>query len=168
MKTVLYSRGHWRGQTVFQGKYSVLGIWWSECKAVVISCNTNLIFSSLELLLKCVGRPFVRRPSVCKLHIFKLISWWILMKFWRDEILMVPYKSCCFSARVAQGRIQDGAKIVTGSPSSKNFVRLDGYSNKPNAQLWSRSMWGSVVSFWFHSEVKCLTSLFGLSQFGVL
>ena len=32
------------------------------------------------------------------------------MKLGMDEVLMVPYK-CCFSARSAQGRIQDGAKI---------------------------------------------------------
>ena len=149
MKTaaVLYSRGHWRGQTAFQGKYSLLGIWWSECEAVVISCNTNIlvIFSSLELLLKRVGHPFVRRPSVCKLHIFKLISWWILMKFGRDEILMVPYKSCCFSARVAQGRLQGGAKLVTGSPSLMNFFRLDGYSNSNRMHSYDLEVWEEVL-----------------------
>ena len=56
------------------------------------------------------------------------------MKPGMDEVLKVPYKCCCFSARSAQGRIQGGAKIGHGeSPSSKNFFRPEGYSNKPNA-----------------------------------
>ena len=52
-----------------------------------------------------------------------------------DEVLMVPYRCCCFSAKSVQGRIQGGAKIGhRGSPSSMNFCyRLEGYSNKPNA-----------------------------------
>ena len=36
------------------------------------------------------------------------------MKLGMDEVLMVPYKCCCFSARSAQGRIQGGAKIGHG------------------------------------------------------
>ena len=32
----------------------------------------------------------------------------------RDEVLMVPYQCCCFSARFVQGRIQGGAKIGHG------------------------------------------------------
>ena len=62
-------------------------------------------------------------------------AWWMFMKLGRDEVLMVPYKCCCFSARSPQGRIQGGAKIGhTGSPSSTNFFfRLEGYSNKPNS-----------------------------------
>ena len=36
------------------------------------------------------------------------------MKLGRDEVLMVPYKCCCFSARSTQGRIQGGAKIGHG------------------------------------------------------
>ena len=77
-----------------------------------------------------------RRPSV-NFHIFDFFSrtaWWILMKLGRDEVLMVPYKCCCFSARSAQGWIQGGAKIGHGgSPSSRNFFRLEGYRDKPNA-----------------------------------
>ena len=62
-------------------------------------------------------------------------AWWMFTKLGRDEVLMVPYKCCCFSARSPQGQIQGGAKIGhTGSPSSTNFFfRLEGYSNKPNS-----------------------------------
>ena len=79
-----------------------------------------------------------RRPSSVNFHIldfFSRTAWWILMKLGRDEVLMVPYKCCCFSARSPQGRIQGGAKIGhRGSPSSRNFFfRPEGYSNKPNA-----------------------------------
>ena len=78
----------------------------------------------------------VVRPSV-NFHIFNFFSrtaWWILMKLGRDEVFMVPYKCCCFSARSAQGRIQGGTKIgQRGSPSSRNFFfRPEGYSDKPN------------------------------------
>ena len=60
---------------------------------------------------------------------------WMFTKLGRHEMLMVPYKYCCFSARSDQGRIQGGAKIGHGrSPSSRNFrFRLESYSDKPNA-----------------------------------
>ena len=38
------------------------------------------------------------------------------MKLGRDEVLMVPYKCCCFSARSPQGQIQGGAKLGHGGP----------------------------------------------------
>ena len=38
------------------------------------------------------------------------------MKLGMDEVLKVPYKCCCFSARSIQGRIQSGAKIGQGGP----------------------------------------------------
>ena len=81
--------------------------------------------------------PSVVRPSV-NFYIFNFFSrtaWWILMKLGSDEVLMVPYKCCCFSARSAQGRIQGGAKIGhRGSLSSRIFFfRPEGYSDKPNA-----------------------------------
>ena len=39
---------------------------------------------------------------------------WMFTKLGRDEVLMVPYKCCCFLARSVQGRIQGGAKIGHG------------------------------------------------------
>ena len=85
-----------------------------------------------------VHRPSssVRRGPSVNFHIFNFFSrtdWWILMKLGRDEVLMVPYKCCCFSARSAQ--IQGGAKNVKWSPSwKKSFCRPEGYSSKPNAE----------------------------------
>ena len=60
---------------------------------------------------------------------------WMFTKLCRDEVLMVPYKCCCFSARSVQGWIQGGAKIGHGrSPSSTNFFFiLEGYNDNPNA-----------------------------------
>ena len=103
-----------------------------EPKAQVSYCH-----SAPSVVRPSVVRLSVRRPSV-NFHIFNFFSrtaWWILMKLGRDEVLMVPYKCCCFSARSAQGRIQGGAKIgQRGSPSSRNFFfRPEGYSDKPNA-----------------------------------
>ena len=96
----------------------------------------------------CHSAPSVVRQSVRRrpsssvvrtsvnFHIFNFFSrtaWWILMKFGRDEVLMVPYKCSCFLARSAEGRIQGGAKKgQRGSPSSRNFFRPEGYSDKPN------------------------------------
>ena len=69
-------------------------------------CNTNACI--------CIGthcQPFLQTDR------------WIFMKFVRDELLMVPYKCCCFSARYAQGRIQTGAKIFTGVPFFKELLQ---------------------------------------------
>ena len=41
-------------------------------------------------------------------------AWWILMKLGMHEVLKVPYKCCCFSARSVQGRILYWAKIGHG------------------------------------------------------
>ena len=67
--------------------------------------------------------------------LYKRTAQWMFTKLGRDEVLMVPYKCCCFSTRSVQGRVQGGANIGhRGSPSSTNFFfRLKGYSNRPNA-----------------------------------
>ena len=89
-------------------------------------------------------------------------------KLGKDEVLMVPYKCCCFSARSVQGRIQCWAKV--------------GYGGGPLLQGTSASDWEAIATnrmhsndleacgmlysyFWFHSKVKFLTRfrhLFGL------
>ena len=93
----------------------------------------------LKWAIVIARRPSVRRlrPSI-NFHIFNFFSrttWWILMTLGRDEVLMVPYKCCCFSARTTLGRIQVRAKIGHGgSPSIRNFFfRPEGYSDKANA-----------------------------------
>ena len=48
------------------------------------------------------------------------------MKLGMDEVLTVPYKCCCFSARSAQGRIQGGAKIGHGVPFFKKLLLQTG------------------------------------------
>ena len=55
---------------------------------------------------------------------------WMFTKLGRDdhEVLMVPYKYCCFSARSVQGRIQGGAKIGhRGSPFFKKLLLHDNH-----------------------------------------
>ena len=99
-----------------------------------------------------VCRPSVvrrrRRPSVNFSH-FQFFRKNRLIDFDRDEVLMVPHKCWCFSARSTQGRIQGGAKIGHGGylPLANLFFRPEGYSDKPNAQKWSKSMWEDVFLF---------------------
>ena len=108
-------------------------------------------------------------------HIFSFYywtTWWMFMKLGRDEVLKVPHIYFGISARSTQGWIQGGAKIGhVGSPSSKNFFsRPEGYSNKPNAQQWSKSMWEQVLMCMapFGSQIfDDFLCLFGLSHFGV-
>ena len=94
------------------------------------------------------------------------------MKLGRDEVLMVPYKCCCFSARSAQGRIQGGAKIGHGG-----YVRQETSSSDRKATTTNqmdsndREAYGKkCFYFWFHSEVKFsmrFDVFFGLSHFCV-
>ena len=124
-----------------------------------------------------VCRPSVRpsssvvvRPSV-NFHIFNFFSrtaWWILMKLGRDEVLMVPYKCCCFSARSAQGWIQGGAKIGHGGPLFQETSSSDRKATATN-RMHSNDLEAcgkKCCYFWFLSEVNFLTRfwrLFGLS-----
>ena len=96
-----------------------------EPKAQLSYCH-----SASSVVRPSVRRPAsVRRPSV-NFHIFDFFSrtaWWILMKLGRYEVLMVPYKCCCFSARSAQGRIQGGGKSRSrGVPFFKNLLLQTG------------------------------------------
>ena len=143
---------------LYTTKTPVIPIYWWNVKEDIIGNQVislyriieNTLFSSPEPKARVsychsapsiVRRPSFRpsiRPSSVNFHIFDFFSrtaWWILMKLGRDELLMVPYKCCCFSARSPQGRIQGGAKIShMRSTSSRNFFfRPEGYSDKPNA-----------------------------------
>ena len=100
---------------------------------------------------------------------------WTFTKLCRDEVLMVPYKCCCFWARSAQGRIQGWPKYVTGVPFSKELLfqtgRLQQQTEFIAMILKHEGRSTSVLLFLvpFRSQIfdAFLTS-FGLSQFGVL
>ena len=121
-----------------------------------------------------VRRPSVR-PSSVNFHIFDFFSrttWWILMKLGMHEVLMVPYKCCCFSAKSAQGRIQGGAKLVTGGPLLQETSSSDRKATATNRMHSSdlEACGKKCCYFWFHFEVKCLTRfwcLFGLHHFAL-
>ena len=91
------------------------------------------------------------------------------MKLGRDEVLMVPYKCCCFSARSAQGWIQGGAKIGHRGPLLQETSSSDRKATATN-RMHSNDLEAcgkKCCYFWFHSEVKFLTRfrrLFGLSH----
>ena len=90
---------------------------------------------------------------------------WIFMKLDRDEVLMVPYKCCCFSASSVQGRIQGGAKI--GQWTSTDW-KATATNRMHSNDLEAFGM--KCCCFWFHSEVKFLTHfwrLFGLTHFAL-
>ena len=78
------------------------------------------------------------------------------MKLGRDEVLMVPYKCCCFLARYAQGRVQGGAKIGHGGPLLLESSSSDRKTTATN-QMHSSDLEAcgkKCCYFLFHSEVK--------------
>ena len=91
-------------------------------------------------------------------HIFDYFSrttGWILMKLGRDEVIMVPYKCCCFSARSAQGRIQGGANIGHGGPLLQETSSSDQKATATN-RMHSNDLEAcgkKCCYLWFHSEV---------------
>ena len=96
----------------------------------IIPCLVNHFYQLSREWAIPIGH---RRPAVVCLQIFHISSfsrtaWWVLMKIGRDEVLMIPYKCCGFSA--SPGRCQNRSG---GVPSSKNFLRLVGYNKKLNA-----------------------------------
>ena len=72
------------------------------------------------------------------------------MKLGMDEVLKIPYKCCCFSARSIQGRIQGGAKIGHGGvPFFKKLLLQTGrlqQQTKYIAMIY-KHVGGSVVIF---------------------
>ena len=105
----------------------------------------------------------VQRPSSSlNFHIFDFFSRtarWILIKLGRDEVLMVPYKCCCFSARSDQGWIQGGPKIGHEGPLLQETSSLDRKATGTN-QMHSNDLEAcgkKCCYILFHSEVKFLT-----------
>ena len=92
---------------------------------------------------------------------------WMFTKLGRHEMLMVPYKCCCFSARSVQGRIQGGAKIGQGGPLLQGTSASDWKATATN-RMHSNDLEACGMLycyFWFHSKVKFLTRfrhLFGV------
>ena len=74
------------------------------------------------------------------------------MKLCRDEVLMVLYKWCYFSARSAKG----GAKIGHGVPSSRNFFRPDATTTNQMHSNDLEACGTKCCYFWFH-KVKFMT-----------
>ena len=81
------------------------------------------------------------------------------MKLGRDEVLMVLYKCCCFSARPVEGRIQGSAKIGHGGPLLQRTSSSELKATATN-RIHSNDLEACGVKccyFLFHSEVKFLT-----------
>ena len=92
---------------------------------------------------------------------------WIYTKLGRDEVLMVPNKCCCFSARSAQKRIQCVAKIGHGGPlllrTSSSYWKATATNRMDSNDVEAYGM--KCCYFWFLSKLKFLTRfwhLFGL------
>ena len=80
------------------------------------------------------------------------------MKLGMDEVLKVPYKCCCFSARSGLGRIQGGAKLGHGGPLLQRTTSSDWKATSTN-QMHSSDLEAfgkKCCYFWFHLEVKFL------------
>ena len=77
------------------------------------------ILANLSQMLEWIIVISHRSPSVLFTFSTSRTTWWIVMKLGRDEVLMVPYKCCCFSARSTKGWIWGGAKIGHGDPLLK-------------------------------------------------
>ena len=105
--------------------------------------------------------PSSVRPSSVKFNIFNFfsrIAQWILMKFGRDEVLLLLYKCCCFSVRSAKGRIQGGAKIGHGGPFLQETSFSDRKATATN-RMYSNDLEAcgkKCFYFSIHSAVKCL------------
>ena len=81
------------------------------------------------------------------------------MKLGMDEVLKVPCKCCCFSARSVQGPIQGGAKIGQGGALLQETSSSDQKATATNRMHSSdlETCGKKCCYFWFHFEVKFLT-----------
>ena len=78
------------------------------------------------------------------------------MKLGMDEVLKVPYKCCCFSARSAQGWIQGRAKLGHKGPLLQRTSSSDQKATATNLMHSNdlEAFGKKCCYFWFHSEVK--------------
>ena len=92
---------------------------------------------------------------------------WMFTKLGRHEVLMVPYKCCCFSARSVQGRIQGRAEIDHGGLLLQ-LTSASGWKATATNRMHSNDLEACGMLycyFWFHFKVKfltCFRHLFGL------
>ena len=77
------------------------------------------------------------------------------MKLGRDEVLMVPYKCCCFSARSPQGRGQNRSRGPLLQETSSSDRKATATNRMHSSDL--EACGNKCCYFWFHSEVKFLT-----------
>ena len=84
------------------------------------------------------------------------------MRLGRDEVLMVPYKCCCFSARSAQGPIQGGTTIGHGGPLLQETSFSDRKATATNRMNsnYLEACGKKCYYFWFPCEVKFVTSFY--------
>ena len=108
--------------------------------------NVGLLNFCLCIYIRTHSKPFLQNRV-------------IFTKLGRDEMLMVPYKCCCFSAKSVNKPIQGWAKIGPGGSSSLTdfFVRPEGYSNDPRNTSGQETCGIKCCYFWFNSEIKFLT-----------
>ena len=138
----LYSNFLYIAVSVFQGIYFIKeGEDMRQQQLVRISkvaSSFTLIFFLLTWangLSKLLSKRAVRRPSVrpssfsrrrpltfCIFNFFFRTAWWILMKLGRDEVLIVPYKCCWFSARSVRGGSRAGQNRSRRVPFFKKLV----------------------------------------------
>ena len=102
-----------------------------------------------------------------RVSLYYRTAYWMFAKLGRHEVLMIPYKCCCFSARSVQGRIQGGAKVGHGGPLLQQTSPSDWKAIATN-RMHSNDLEACGMLycyFWFHSKVKFMTRfrhLFGL------
>ena len=96
-------------------------------------------------------------------------DWWIFTKLGREEVSMVPYKCCCFSARSVPGRGKNRpwGPLLQRTSSSDQKATATNRMHSNNLEACGKNF----CYLLFHSEVKFLMRfwrLFGLSHFAFL